>query len=193
MADKDDKSKNQDEKIEKNEKAQPAAAKIGILTWLIMVIVVVVLAGSGFILGHLFAGSSSPKTTESVKQTAQTEETPKADSSENNGATWYYNDLESIVVNPDEQGATRFVRVGLILEISSELSEVKAKELINSRKPPLVNWVNLYFKGLTLDQMRNDRDMKRIQSQILDGFNEILFPGSKPQIKKILIREFNIQ
>jgi len=193
MADKDDKNKNQDEKIEKNEKAQPAATKIGILTWLIMVAVVVILAGSGFILGRLFAGSSSPKTTESAKETTQTEETAKADSSENNGATWYYNDLESIVVNPDEPGATRFVRVGLILEISSELSEAKAKELINSRKPPLINWINLYFKGLTLDQMRNDRDMKRIQAQILDGFNEILFPSSKPQIKRILIREFNIQ
>jgi len=193
MADKDDKNKNQDEKIEKNEKAKPAAAKIGILTWLIMVAVVVILAGSGFILGRLFAGSSSPKTTESVKETTQTEETAKADSSENNGATWYYNDLESIVVNPDEPGATRFVRVGLILEINSELSEAKAKELINSRKPPLINWINLYFKGLTLDQMRNDRDMKRIQAQILDGFNEILFPGSKPQIKRVLIREFNIQ
>jgi flagellar basal body-associated protein FliL len=193
MADNDDKNKNQDEKIEENEKAQPVATRIGILTWLIMVIVVVVLAGSGFILGRLFAGSSSPKATESAKQTTQTEEAPKADSSENNGTTWYYNDLESIVVNPDEPGATRFVRVGLILEISSELSEAKAKELINGKKPPLVNWVNLYFKGLTLDQMRNDKDMKRIQAQILDGFNEILFPGSKPQIKKVLIREFNIQ
>jgi hypothetical protein len=41
--------------------------------------------------------------------------------------------------------------------------------------------------------MRNDRDMKRIQSQILDAFNEILFPSNKRQIKKVLIREFNIQ
>ncbi len=193
MADKDDKSKNQDEKTEKNEKTQPAGTKIGILTWIIMATVIVILAGSGFVLGRLFAGFSSPKTDEPAKETAQAEEAAKADSTASKGGTWYYNDLESIVVNPDEPGATRFVRVGLILEISSELSEEKAKELISSKKPPLVNWVNLYFKGLTLDQMRNDRDMKRIQSQILDGFNEILFPNSKPQIKRILIREFNIQ
>jgi flagellar basal body-associated protein FliL len=193
MAEKDDQSKNQDEKTEKTENARPAETKIGIRTWIIMAAVVVLLAGSGFILGRLFAGSSSPKMTESTQETTQTEKAPKADSSANNGDTWYYNDLESIVVNPDEPGATRFVRVGLILEISSDLSEEKAKELINGKKPPLVNWVNIYFKGLTLDQMRNDQDMKRIQSQILDGFNEILFPGSKPQIKKILIREFNIQ
>ena len=29
----------------------------------------------------------------------------------------------------------------------------KAKELINAKKPPLINWINLYFKSLTLDQM----------------------------------------
>jgi flagellar basal body-associated protein FliL len=193
MADKNDKNENQDEKIEKTEKAQPAGTKFGILAWIVMVAVIGLLAGSGFILGRLFAGSSSQKTAEPAQETTQTEESPQADSSESKGKTWYYNDLESIVVNPDEPGATRFVRVGLILEISSELSEEKAKELISSKKPPLVNWVNLYFKGLTLDQMRNDRDMKRIQSQILDGFNEILFSDSKPQIKRILIREFNIQ
>ena len=79
------------------------------------------------------------------------------------------------------------------MEMSSELSQGKAKELITSKKPLLINWTNLYFKGLTLDQMRNDRDIKHIQSQILDAFNEILFPNSKPLIKKVLIREFNIQ
>ena len=59
MADKDDKNKNQDEKTEKDEKTQPAGTKIGILTWIIMITVVALLAGSGFILGRLFAGSSS--------------------------------------------------------------------------------------------------------------------------------------
>jgi flagellar basal body-associated protein FliL len=193
MAEKEDENKNQNDKTEKDEKAQSVGTKISILTWIIMATAVVIFAGSGFILGRLFAGSSAPKTAEPAKETAQTKEAVKADSTADNGDTWYYNDLESIVVNPDEPGATRFVRVGLILEISSDLSEEKAKELINGKKPPLVNWVNIYFKGLTLDQMRNDQDMKRIQSQILDGFNEILFPGAKPQIKRVLIREFNIQ
>jgi hypothetical protein len=41
--------------------------------------------------------------------------------------------------------------------------------------------------------MQNDRDMKRMLVQICDAFNEILFPDEKPKIKKILIREFNIQ
>ena len=136
-------------------------------------------------------GSSSPETTESPQEDLQTKEMVPDETDSKD--TWYYNDLESVVVNPDEPGATRFVRVGLILEIRSVLSENKAKQLIEAKKPPLINWLNLYFKSLTLDEMENERDIKRILSQICDSFNEILFPDAKPQIKRILIREFNIQ
>jgi flagellar basal body-associated protein FliL len=192
MADTDDKKK-ENTKVEKNEQYRQAGTKISILTWIIMMVVVVLLAGSGFVLGRLFAGSSSPETTESFQENSRTKKLMPDDSETGSQDTWYYNDLESVVVNPDEPGATRFVRVGLILEISSGLSKEKAKELIEAKKPPLINWLNLYFKSLTLDEMENDRDIKRILSQICDSFNEMLFPNAKPQIKRILIREFNIQ
>ncbi len=193
MADTDDKKKKEDTKTEKDEQSQQAGTKISILTWIIMAVAVVLLAGSGFVLGRLSAGSPSPETIESFQENSQTKEMMSNDSETGSKDTWYYNDLESVVVNPDEPGATRFVRVGLILEINSGLSEDKAKELIEAQKPPLINWLNLYFKSLTLDEMGNDRDMKRILSQICDAFNEMLFPDAKPQIKRILIREFNIQ
>jgi flagellar FliL protein len=107
--------------------------------------------------------------------------------------TWYFSGLESVVVNPDEPGATRYVRVGLNLEFGGDFLPEDAEGLINAKKPLLINWLNLYFKSLTLNQMQNDRDMKRMLVQICDAFNEILFPDEKPKIKKILIREFNIQ
>lgn len=191
MADTDDKEKKEDTKPEKDEQSGQAETKISIVTWIIMAAVVVLFAGSGFVLGRLFAGSSSPETTESSQENLQTKEIVPDET--NSKDTWYYNDLESVVVNPDEPGATRFVRVGLILEISSGLSENKAKQLIEAKKPPLINWLNLYFKSLTLAEMENDKDIKRILSQICDSFNEILFPDAKPQIKRVLIREFNIQ
>ncbi|MCX5633255.1 MAG: flagellar basal body-associated FliL family protein [Phycisphaerae bacterium] len=225
MADKDEKNKEvkkpeaEAAKPEKSEKPQQTGAKTGILMWLIMAVVVVLFAGSGFALGRLLAGSfsPSPETAESSQENTQehkkeskkedkkesahgskkegkkTEEVKSENSQAGLADTWYYNELESVVVNPDEPGATRFVRVGLTLEISSELSQEKAKELIDTKKPLLVNWLNLYFKSLTLGEMQNDRDMKRILLQICDAFNENLFPGDKPKIKKILIREFNIQ
>ena len=188
-----DVAKTEDAKPEKDEQTGKAGTKIGLLMWIIMAVVVVLCAGSGFVLGRLFAGPSSPQTSESSQESSKAEEispdAPKIDSKD----TWYYHDLESIVVNPDEPGATRFVRVGLILEISSALDKEDAIKLIDAKKPLLINWLNLYFKSLTLGEMENDRDIKRILMQICDSFNEILFPDAKPQIKKILIREFNIQ
>ncbi len=193
MADKEDNKTNEDEKAEEKDQGRQSGTKTGILAWIIMVVVVVLLGGSGFILGRLFAGSSSPGTAEPPQENAQKEKTTTDGSKTDSVNTWYFNDLESVVVNPDEPGATRFVRVGLILEMSAGLSEDETKELIAIQKPLLMNWLNLYFKSLTLEEMEDDNDLKRILSQICDAFNEMLFPDAKPQIKKILIREFNIQ
>lgn len=189
----DDKEKQDDAKVEENAASEQASAKIGIVTWAILTVIVASCAGSGFVLGRLFAGGSATETSESTQEITKTEEVtpnyPETDPKD----TWYYNELESVIVNPHEPGATRYVRVGLILEISSGLTKEKADELINAKKPPLINWLNLYFKSLTLDEMADEKDMQRILSQICDAFNEILFPDAKPQIKRILIREFNIQ
>lgn len=191
MADKEKENK----KKEKDDSSKPAKKGIGIIAWIVMLMVVAVLSSSGFILGRLMAGSApAPEPAvaegdvpveEGQPQQAQTKKAPEG--------TWYYNDLQSVIVNPDEPGATRFVRVALILEISNELTQEKAKELFLTKSPLLVNWLNLYFKSLSLAEMENDRDIKRILSQVCDGFNEILFPEAKPLIKTVLIREFNIQ
>ena len=180
-------------KGEPKEQAAQSGAKISILTWLIMAVIIAAMAGSGFVLGRLLAGPSSPKTTEPSQENPQTEAIVPDSSDTSSKDTWYYNELESVVVNPDEPSATRFVRVGLILEMSSGLGESGAKKLIESKKPLLMNWLNLYFKSLTLEEMGNDSDLRRILLHICDAFNEILFGNAKPQIKRILIREFNIQ
>ena len=193
MADTDDKKREEHTETGKDKPSGHAGTNISVLMWIVMAVAVVLLASSGFVLGRLFAGSFLSETDESSQESSQTNEMTQNNSKTDFEDTWYYSDLEPVVVNPDEPGATRFVRVGVILEISSELSQDKATELIEPQKPPLINWLNLYFKSLTLEEMENDRDMKRILSQICDAFNEILFPDAKPHIKRVLIKEFNIQ
>lgn len=214
-----EKEKEKENKADKTDAAPQAGSKTGVLTWVIMVTVITALSGSGFVLGHLLAGSSSPESapsdavvpatpeskpsSESPPSETKKGEAPKSKHGEAASATsesktipggvWYYNDLESVVVNPNEPGATRFIRVGLILEMREGSEPEKTKELIDTKKPLLINWLNLYFKGLTLNEMQNERGLNRLLTQICDGFNEILSPEAKPMIKKILIREFNIQ
>ena len=193
MADTDDKKKNEDPKAEKDEQSRQAGTKISILTWIIMAVVVVLLAGSGFVLGRLFAGSSSSETTESLQENLPTKEIMPDDSETGSKDTWYYNDLESVVANLNEPAATRYIRASLKLEISSGLNEEKGKALLEEKKPILTNWLTIYLAGLTLEDIRGDKNLKRIQLQILDAFNEKLFPDAKPQIKHILFKEFVVQ
>lgn len=193
-----DKANDKEKKTDKTEAPPPqAGGKIGILTWVIMLVVVVALSGSGFVLGHLLAGSSAAETVPTSPENAPSAQAPSKPSASTSAPSaaglWYYNDLESVVVNPAEPGATRFIRVGLILEMMQAADQEKIKVLIDSKKPLLVNYLNLYFKSLTLAEMENERDLNRILSQLCDAFNEILSPEAAPLIKKILIREFNIQ
>lgn len=205
MADKE----KEDNPSGKDGSSKPAEVKVGIWVWVVMIAVVVILSGSGFVLGRLLAGSSSSEAANALPENVSppsaspektahgkaSEESAKAGSESTlaNQGIWYYNDLESVVVNPDEPGATRFIRVGLILEMSEESNQEITRELISSKTPVLINWLNLYFKSLALSEMENEKDLNRILSQICDAFNGILFPEAKPQIEKILIREFNIQ
>jgi flagellar basal body-associated protein FliL len=106
--------------------------------------------------------------------------------------SWYYN-LEPVVANLDEPGATRYVRAALTLEMSPEISAEKGAAFMEQKKPLLTNLLTIYLAGLNIEATRGDKNLKRIQSDICDTFNERLFPNGKPLIKRILIKEFAVQ
>jgi flagellar basal body-associated protein FliL len=106
--------------------------------------------------------------------------------------SWYYN-LEPVVANLDEPGATRYVRAALTLEMSPEISAEKGAAFLEQKKPLLTNLLTIYLAGLNIEATRGDKNLKRIQTDICDTFNERLFPNGKPLIKRILIKEFAVQ
>ena len=143
----------------------------------------------------MFAGSPTSQTAEPPAQdTSVSIEDLKtdADSTTDSQKTWYY-DLDPVVANLDVPGVTRYVRTSLTLEISSQIDKQKGTIFLEEKKPLLTNWLTIYLASLGLEDIRGDRNLKRIQSQILDAFNERLFPDAKPQIKHILFKEFAIQ
>jgi flagellar basal body-associated protein FliL len=198
MADAEDTKKQEDSKEEKpQDKTQEKTSSGGILHWIIMAVAILLLAGAGFLSGRLFSDSGTPETAESSQQNLTTQEdSTKAEVPDLVGSgsqkVWYY-DLEPVVANLDEPGVTRYVRATLILEMSSEVDAKKAVVFLEEKKPILMNWLTIYLASLNLNSIRGDRNLKRIQSQILDGFNERLFPDAKPRIKHILFKEFAVQ
>jgi len=179
-------------------RAEPSDKKAsgGRLKWIIMAVVVIVGAGAGFGLGRIFGGSGTTETAQATEGGPTLPEGIKAKPPDLTGdesqGTWYY-DLEPVVANLDAPGVTRYVRLTLTLEIDESVEQKKGVVFIEEKKPLLTNWLTIYLAGLSLEDIRGDRNLKSIQSQVLDAFNEKLFPDSKPRIRRVLFKEFAVQ
>lgn len=194
MADTDDtKQQEEQEKQEatKTESGDKESLVKRLLPVLIIAVVVVLFAGGGFTIGRLFAGSGTTKSSEQ-DQSAQAEDLAAETSTTDSQKGWYYH-LEPVIANLDVAEVTRYVRASLTLEISSDMNESEGTAYLDEKKPILTNWLAVYLASLSLDDIRGEMNLKRIQSQILDAFNEKLFPDSKPKIKHILFKEFAVQ
>jgi len=196
MADTDDVKKQEDSKEKSDDKK---TSKRGILLLIIPAVAVAFCAGAGFGLGRLFAGyvkdkpaaTSQPGTTGSNQTEGIKSDVPDS-TGKDSQKTWYY-DLDPVVANLDEPGVTRYIRVALTLQINSEMDQKKGSAFFDEKKLLLTNWLTIYLAGLSIEDTRGDRNLKRIQSQMCDAFNEKLFPDVKPQIQSVLFREFAIQ
>ena len=198
MADEDD-AKNQAQEQKEDTKADSGDKKAsgGRLLWIIVAIVVKVGAGAGFGLGRLFGSSQTNQTDQSLEgDSAQSQDLTEGTSNltaKGPQDTWYYNGLEPVVANLNEPSVTRYVRVILTLVMDSQMDKKKGTAFIDEKKPILTNWLTIYLASLSLEDIRGDRNLKRIQSQIVDGFNEKLFPDTKSMFKRVLFKEFAVQ
>ncbi len=193
MADVEDKKEEQKESKAKDNESKSLLMKF--LPWVIMIIVVGLCAGAGLGLGNILAGTAKQKE-ESGIQTGQTNQTQNEkvnnEKTKDSGDVWYY-ELDPVIANLNEPSVARYVSASLTLQISSNVSEKEYKDIIDEKKPILTDWLTVYLAGLSLEDTRGDNNLKTIQSQILDAFNDILFNDSKPQIKQILFRAFAVQ
>jgi flagellar basal body-associated protein FliL len=198
MADEDDVKKQEqeapeDSKPESGDKKAPG----GRLLWITTAVVVIVGAGAGFGLGRLLGSSETTETAQPTEDGQAQSENLITDSTDSTGVksqgTWYYPDFPPVVANLDEPSVTRYVRLTLIMELDAQVDKKKGAAFIAEKTHLLTNWLTIYLAGLSLEDIRGDRNLKRIQSEIVDAFNEKLFPDAKPQVKSVLFKEFAIQ
>jgi len=196
MADENELENQQDTQEQEEEKKQqnPKIPLARLLPWIIMALALVICASIGFGLGRVFAGRRNVPSTEfPQQQEADQTQMLKADGSETSPQnTWYY-DLEPVVANLNEPDVTRYIRISLTLQISNELDTKKTTAFLEQKAPLLKDWLTIYLASQTLEDIRGEGNLRRIQSQMLDAFNEKLFPDAKPQIKNVLFKEFAVQ
>ena len=191
MAEQENLEKKKDPELEAP-KAQGPLARI--LPWLIPALVVIVFAAGGFLVGRAFgtrgqaqnaAGAEADNPAEPVLP-----EGPALKAG--TGQSWYY-DLDPVVVNLNDPGVTRYVRISLTLEVSSTMDEKEGKPFLDQKKPLMKHWLTLFLSNQTIEDARGEKNLMRMQAQISDTLNNGLFPGSKPRIKNVLFKEFAIQ
>ncbi len=114
------------------------------------------------------------------------------DSTNDSEKVWYY-ELDPVIANLNEPGVSRYVRASFTLEISAETDQKKGAAFLDEKKPILTDMLFVYLSGLSLKDIQGDKNLKSIQSRVRELFNERFFPDSKPQIKRVLIKEFPVQ
>jgi flagellar basal body-associated protein FliL len=196
MADENENDVKQQKEPEKKEAGGKASIK-RFLPWIILAAVVLISAGMGFGLGHVFGGHQDNDAEVNEQSAAQTEQVGAP--AQGGGATaddsvgvWYY-DLEPVVANLNEPGVTRYVRVALTLEISNNFDQKEGIPFLEQKNPRLKHLLTLYLANQTIDNIRGEKNLRRIQAEILDSFNQHLFPDSRPQLTRVLFKEFAIQ
>lgn len=198
MADEDDvKNLEQEEQQDaKQDSGDKKASGPPLLLIIIMIVVAIICAGAGFGLGRLFGSSKTTETAQSSEDKSTEPQNLTVNPSDLTGGkskeTWFY-PLDPVVANLNEPSVTRYVRATLIMEVDAQIDKKKGTAFIEEKKPILTNWLTIYLASLSLEEIRGDKSLKRIQSQVVDGFNEKLFPDAKPQIKSVLFKEFAVQ
>ncbi len=192
MADEEKARQSRDHKRDKPEDESGGKSFVGrLLPWVVMIVFVGVSAGAGFGLGRIFAGSATPGPADpNTAKTAAADKTSPADNDPEK--TVLYEDLPTVVATLNEPGLTRYLRVTLMLKLFQK-ENADSKAVVAGKSAELVNWLNLFLASQTLEDVRGDRNLRRLQMQILDAFNQTLAPNAKPLIKEVYFKDIAIQ
>lgn len=188
-----DKKENKDQQPTAEKSAPSSSSSMGWMVWAILAGVCIAGATGGFALSQLIGGSTpAPAAAETAAPAKPAADTLK-DLQAQSGDNWFYDNIEPVLANLDEPGVARYVRATISLEISGQLDPVKGKEFLDQRQMLLRDWLTTYFSGLSLEDVRGSRNLNRIKRDVLDQFNAMLFPNSKPYVTQVLFKEFAVQ
>ena len=177
------------------------------MTWIAVGVVVLICSGSGFIIGKILAESKTPPAAADIQDPNQNPDSAETGQQASEPVQpdnpllvadpsihepWFY-DMDPVVACLDVPGVTRYVRATITIEMSNKVDPAKGEEYLIQRTPVMKNWLTIYLASLTLDDVRGESNLMRIQSQIKAGFNEKLFPDSKSYVNNVLFKEFAIQ
>lgn len=169
-----------DEEKGSDDQAQPAG-RSGLLVRLGMLVAVVgVGAGAGYAVNRLLSGSAPPP------------EGPQIETPDKPGdKEFVYIDFEPVTVTLNTPQKDRFIRATITLAVRKK-HEKAVNESVEKKKPLLNDKLITYGSGLTLDDVGDAKNLNKIRREILEAFNDLLWPDDEPLIHHLLFKEFAV-
>jgi flagellar basal body-associated protein FliL len=150
----------------------------------------VIAAAAGYAAATLSGCSGGPDAAEAMPPEApQAGGRPHAGTPEED---FHYVDFEPLTVNLDEPRLARYISVTLALAIPADQADAETLKLIETKKRVLRDWLTSYFASCSLDDVRGAVNMGRMRREILDAFNQKLWPDQKPRINRVLFMKFTV-
>jgi flagellar basal body-associated protein FliL len=158
-----------------------------ILKLLLPVGIIVVFATAGY----FASGFGGPVEAGGAQDTeAATTQPAKASSEEDPDQTHY--DLEPIIINLNEPQATRYLRVIFSLAINDD-DYSTAEAAIIKKSYKINNYLLIYLSNLSLEEVRGAKNINRVRREVQDSLNDRLWPGEKPLIASVSLKEWIVQ
>ena len=169
---------------ETNETAA-APSKGGAKRWVVVGVIGLLSAGSGFLLPQILHVSAA----DPAEATAHNSE---GSDGEIRGLAVAYVPFGDVVANLDDNRMTRYLRAKFSLSVEKR-DVATVQRLVEEQRTFLKNWLIGYFQSKQLEEIRGTAGFNRIRREIHEQFNMMLFPDGEEKIKEILFDEFNVQ
>lgn len=97
-----------------------------------------------------------------------------------------------VAVNLAEERMTRFLRVKVAIQCE-ESAESKLKEHVEKNKAALKSWMISHLAGKSLKEVSGTVAIHRLQREMLERFEEILYPSGESPLRAVLFEEYLVQ
>lgn len=97
-----------------------------------------------------------------------------------------------VVVNLSEERMTRFLKVKVAIQCEAS-AEGKVKEHVEKNKAALKSWMISHIAGKTLKEVSGTMAINRLQREMLERFDDMLYPNGDSPIRAVLFEEYIVQ
>jgi len=169
-----------------NEEVKPSGGGGKLVTILVLLNTVLILAGGAYMLFFKKEPQVQviDKEAEKKKEEKKHEETDEDDPKEFGDTAEY----KGIVVNLNEPGGNRMLKVSLVFEFKAK--NKKLKEALKKREAQIRSEIIMYLSGLSYVQTTGSANKEIILKTIKKKVNNILAEG---KIRKVFFKEFVVQ